>query len=171
MRFLELAPEAMRQMVNSSFSGRLLVGTDAGTALNFNVDTTREEAKLFVKWGGMAPLEAISAATRRSAQALGKGDEFGAVDPGKYADVIVVDGNPLKDITAVRRVVFVMKSGIVYKNAVRGAIPVDRYPIWSGRGLSASRVIDAWRRAAISCQHRYTMAQEDTNACSPRFSA
>ena len=71
----------MRQMVNSRFAGRLVVGTDAGTALNFNTDTTRREVGLFVKWG-MTPLDAISAATRLSAQALGKGAEFGTVDPG-----------------------------------------------------------------------------------------
>jgi imidazolonepropionase-like amidohydrolase len=112
---LKLAPDATRQMVNSSFSGRLLVGTDAGTALNFNVDTTREEAKLFVKWGGMTPLEAISAATRLPAQALGKGDEFGAVDPGKYADIIVVNGNPLEDMGVLKNVVHVFKEGVQYK--------------------------------------------------------
>jgi imidazolonepropionase-like amidohydrolase len=112
---LNLAPDTMRQMVNSSFAGRLLVGTDAGTALNFNSDTTREEAKLFVKWGGMTPLEAISAATRLPAQALGRGDDFGAVDPGKYADIIVVDGNPLEDMALLKNVVHVFKEGVQYK--------------------------------------------------------
>jgi imidazolonepropionase-like amidohydrolase len=43
--------------------------------------------------------------------------------PGLQADIIALDGDPLKDITAVRRVVFVMKGGIVYKNTARGAIP------------------------------------------------
>jgi imidazolonepropionase-like amidohydrolase len=112
---LKLTPDTMRQMVNSSFAGRLLVGTDAGTALNFNTDTTREELKLFVKWGGMAPLDAISAATRLSAQALGRVDEFGAVDPGKYADVIVIDGNPLEDMAVLKNVVHVIKEGVQYK--------------------------------------------------------
>jgi hypothetical protein len=51
------------------------------------------------------------------------GRERGA-RPGLQADIIALDGDPLKDITAVRRVVFVMKGGIVYKNVARGAIPV-----------------------------------------------
>ena len=45
-------------------------------------------------------------------------DRIGAIAPGKEADIIATDGDPLKDITAVRRVVFVMKGGRVYKNVV-----------------------------------------------------
>jgi imidazolonepropionase-like amidohydrolase len=52
------------------------------------------------------------------------GDQIGSIAPGLQADIIALDGDPLKDITAVRRVVFVMNGGVVYKNAVRGAIPV-----------------------------------------------
>jgi imidazolonepropionase-like amidohydrolase len=48
-------------------------------------------------------------------------DQIGSIAPGLQADIIALDGNPLKDITAVRRVVFVMKGGVVYKNAARGA--------------------------------------------------
>ena len=44
-------------------------------------------------------------------------DQIGSIAPGLQADIIALDGDPLKDITAVRRVVFVMKSGVVYKNA------------------------------------------------------
>ena len=54
---------------------------------------------------------------------LGLGDQIGSIAPGFQADIIALDGDPLKDITAVRRVVFVMKGGVVYKNAARGAIP------------------------------------------------
>ncbi len=63
----------------------------------------------------MTPLEAISAATRLPAQALGKADDFGAVDPGKYADIIVVDGNPLEDMAVLKNVVHVFKEGVQYK--------------------------------------------------------
>lgn len=65
---LRMIGDTMRQMAKSSFSGRLLVGTDAGTPLNFNVNASRNEMALFVKWG-MPPLDAISAATRLPAQA------------------------------------------------------------------------------------------------------
>jgi imidazolonepropionase-like amidohydrolase len=50
-------------------------------------------------------------------------DRIGSIAPGFEADIIALDGDPLKDITAVRRVVFVMKGGVEYKNAARGAQP------------------------------------------------
>jgi len=51
-------------------------------------------------------------------------DQIGSIAPGLQADIIALEGDPLKDITAVRRVVFVMKGGIVYENATHGTIPV-----------------------------------------------
>ena len=59
-----------------------------------------------------------------AAEAIGMADQMGSIMPGLQADIIALDGNPRKDITAVRRVAFVMKGGIVYKNAGRGAIPL-----------------------------------------------
>jgi imidazolonepropionase-like amidohydrolase len=50
------------------------------------------------------------------------GDHLGSIAPGYEADIIAVDGDPLKDITAVRRVVFVMKGGVVYKNIAHRAV-------------------------------------------------
>ena len=73
---------------------------------------------------GIAPMAAMISANSLGAEALGMGDQIGSIVPGLQADLIALDGNPLTDITAVRRVVFVMKGGIVYKNAARGAIPV-----------------------------------------------
>jgi imidazolonepropionase-like amidohydrolase len=63
------------------------------------------------------PMDALISATSRSAESLGMGDTIGAVAPGFEADLVATDGNPLDDITAVRRVVFVMKGGKVYRNA------------------------------------------------------
>jgi imidazolonepropionase-like amidohydrolase len=54
---------------------------------------------------------------------MGLGDKIGSIATGLEADIIALDGDPLKDITAVRRVVFVMKGGVVYKNVSRSAIP------------------------------------------------
>jgi imidazolonepropionase-like amidohydrolase len=51
------------------------------------------------------------------AEALGMSDQIGSIAPGMQADIIALDGDPLQDITAVRRVVFVMKGGVVYKNS------------------------------------------------------
>jgi imidazolonepropionase-like amidohydrolase len=70
------------------------------------------------------PMAALVSANSMGAEALGMADRIGAIAPGLEADIIAIDGDPLKDISAVRRVVFVMKGGVVYKNAARGAIPV-----------------------------------------------
>jgi imidazolonepropionase-like amidohydrolase len=69
-------------------------------------------------------MAAMLSANSLGAEALGMADQIGSIAPGLQADISALDGDPLKDITAVRRVVFVMKGGIVYKNAARGAIPV-----------------------------------------------
>jgi len=55
---------------------------------------------------------------------MGLADQIGSIAPGLQADIIALDGDPLKDITAVRRVVFVMRGGIVYKNVARSAVPI-----------------------------------------------
>jgi imidazolonepropionase-like amidohydrolase len=60
-------------------------------------------------------MDAIISATSLGAQALGLGDQIGTIAPGFQADIIAVDGDPTKDITALRRVVFVMKGGRVYR--------------------------------------------------------
>jgi imidazolonepropionase-like amidohydrolase len=65
--------------------------------------------------GGMSPLDAIRAATVNAATLLGWQDDAGAIEPGKFADLIAVVGDPLKDITAMERVKFVMKGGEVVR--------------------------------------------------------
>lgn len=69
-------------------------------------------------------MAAMVSANSLGAQALGMADRIGSIAPGLQADIIALDGNPLEDITAVRRVVFVMKGGVVYKSVARGAAPV-----------------------------------------------
>ena len=70
-----------------------------------------------VRDGGVDAMAALVSANSLGAEALGMADRLGAIAPGMEADIIALDGDPLKDITAVRRVVFVMKGGVVYKNA------------------------------------------------------
>lgn len=75
-----------------------------------------EEFIVRVQEGGQDPMDAIVSATSRAALALGLDASRGRIAPGFAADLVAVEGNPLDDITAVRRVRFVMKDGVVYKN-------------------------------------------------------
>jgi imidazolonepropionase-like amidohydrolase len=86
------------------------------------VSTHGENAREFgyMVEAGMPPIEAILSATRNAADLLGAKDAIGSIQPGRYADVIAVAGDPLKDITELQRVIFVMKGGVVYReSAVR----------------------------------------------------
>jgi len=60
----------------------------------------------------MTPMQAIESATRVAAELLDMGDRVGTIEPGKLADLVAVPGDPLKDITAMERVSFVMKDGV-----------------------------------------------------------
>ena len=93
---------------------KLLMGTDAGAGAH---GRNAEEIIYRVQVGGQRAADALAGATSLNAQALGMGDRIGSLARGMHADLIAVDGDPLKDITALRRVVFVMKDGKVYKNA------------------------------------------------------
>jgi len=92
---------------------RIVFGTDA-VAGAFGKNW--EELIYRVQTGGQSPMAALVSATSLAAQSLNLADSIGAIVPGLQADLIAVDGNPLDDITAMRRVVFVMKGGAVYKN-------------------------------------------------------
>ena len=97
---------------------KIIFGTDVGAG---GLGRNFEEFIYRVRDGGQSPMEAIVSATSRAAESIRMQDKIGTLAPGMEADIIAVDGNPLDDITAVRRVVFVMKSGKVYKNvAPRG---------------------------------------------------
>ena len=74
---------------------------------------------------GVDPMAAMVSANSLGAEALGLADRIGSIAPGLQADIIALDGDPLQDITAVRRVVFVMKGGVVYKNAARGSTKLN----------------------------------------------
>jgi len=88
------------------------MGTDSGTPMNFHSEALWREVKVHVDMG-MTPSRAIGAATRVNAQIIGKGRETGTIEPGKHADIIVVDGNPLFDIVALSRVEMVIKDGAI----------------------------------------------------------
>jgi imidazolonepropionase-like amidohydrolase len=96
---------------------KIVFGTDAVAGAH---GVNREEFLYRVRDGGQPAMDAIISATSRAAESLGLGNQIGAVAEGMEADLVATDGNPLDDITNVRRVLFVMKGGKVYKNAARG---------------------------------------------------
>ena len=74
-----------------------------------------------VKEGGQATMDAIVSTTSLAAESMGLEKQIGALAPGLQADIVAVDGNPVQDITALRRVSFVMKGGKVYKHSATTA--------------------------------------------------
>ena len=90
---------------------KMSFGTDAGVC---DYDQSVKQFAFMVKYG-MTPMQAIQAATSNAADLLGHSDVVGSIKPGKFADVIAVTGDPLKDIGILEHVEFVMKDGKVYK--------------------------------------------------------
>lgn len=90
---------------------KMAFGTDAGVC---PYGTSAKQFAFMVRYG-MTPMQAIQAATTSAADLLGHSKEVGSIKPGKYADVIAVSGDPLRDISVLEHVDFVMKDGAVYK--------------------------------------------------------
>jgi imidazolonepropionase-like amidohydrolase len=91
---------------------KLIFGTDAGVYPNG--DNAKQFATM-TKWG-MTPMQAIQAATVTAAEALGRAADVGAIEVGRYGDLIAVAGDPLNDVTVLQAVAFVMKGGAVVKS-------------------------------------------------------
>jgi imidazolonepropionase-like amidohydrolase len=117
---LPMNHELMRRAVKTP-GLKIVFGTDAVAGAH---GRNAEEFIDRVRDGGVDAMAAMVSANSLGAEALGMADRIGSIAPGFEADIIALDGDPLKDITAVRRVVFVMKGGVVYKNMARTAIPV-----------------------------------------------
>jgi imidazolonepropionase-like amidohydrolase len=92
---------------------KVVFGTDAVAGAH---GRNAEEFLFRVKDCGQDAMAAMISANSLAAEALGMGDTIGSIAPGMQADIIALDGNPLEDIMAVRRVVFVMKGGVVFVN-------------------------------------------------------
>jgi imidazolonepropionase-like amidohydrolase len=92
---------------------KMAFGTDAGVCA---YGTSGKQFAFMVKYG-MTAMQAIQAATSNAADLLGHANDLGSIKVGKYADLIAVSGDPLKDISLLERVEFVMKEGNVYKSA------------------------------------------------------
>ena len=92
---------------------KVALGTDAAV---YPHGLNAHEIDVYVNQFGMTPLEGIQTGTRNAADLMGWSDKVGSIAPGKWADIIAVDGDPLKDVKLLQHVVFVMKSGVVYKD-------------------------------------------------------
>ena len=117
-KLLPMTRELMRRAAKTK-GLKIVFGTDAvagshGRNAEGFVDRVRN--------CGMDPMTALVSANSLGAEALGMADQIGSITPGLQADIIALNGDPLKDITAVRRVAFVMKGGMVYKNVARETI-------------------------------------------------
>jgi imidazolonepropionase-like amidohydrolase len=93
---------------------KIVLGTDAG-GFDWRGLNQALEFDYYVKYG-MTPMQAIRTATTNAAELLGWSDKMGTIEAGKWADIVAVSGDPLKDITELQRVKFVMKSGAVFKH-------------------------------------------------------
>jgi imidazolonepropionase-like amidohydrolase len=91
---------------------KIAFGTDAGVSKH---GRNGDEFELMVKHG-MTPLQALEAATVNAADLLGLAADVGTLEPGRRADLIAVDGDPLRDVTILKHVPFVMKDGVVFKD-------------------------------------------------------
>jgi imidazolonepropionase-like amidohydrolase len=90
---------------------QLLLGTDGGLAGAFHADSTWREMDAWVRDLGISPMDTIQRATSGAARALGVDRDYGTIEPGKRADVIVVDGNPLQSMGVLREPTVVIKHG------------------------------------------------------------
>lgn len=97
---------------------KIIYGTDAVAGAH---GRNYEEYIVRVRDGGQNPMEALISATSLSAQSLNLGDQIGSIAPGMQADIVAFNGNPLQDVTAARRAVFVMKGGHVFERLARNA--------------------------------------------------
>jgi len=98
-------------------SVKIALGTDAG-GFDWKKVNQAKEFEYYVQYG-MTPIEAIHTGTSTGAELLGWSDKTGTVEAGKWADLVAVSGDPLKDITELQKVKFVMKGGAIYKNELK----------------------------------------------------
>ena len=96
---------------------KIALGTDAG-GFDWKALNEAKEFEYYVQYG-MTPLQAIRSGTSTAAELLGWSDKLGTIEAGKWADIVAVSGDPLKDMKELQNVKFVMKGGMVYKNDLR----------------------------------------------------
>ena len=110
------AIDSQRQTCRKAWQAgvKIAMGTDAGTPYNRHGENAQELAAMVAM--GMSPMEAIIASTAKGAELLGLADRLGTLEPGRQADLLILDGDPLADITVLRepaRIAYVFKAGSI----------------------------------------------------------
>ena len=109
---LEIGPRLLNTFTTAyKFGIKIAFGTDSG--VSYHGDNAKEF--YYMVKGGMPEMEAIKSATVVASEMLKINDKYGTIESNKIADIIAVEGDPIKDITALQKVVFVMKDGKIYK--------------------------------------------------------
>jgi imidazolonepropionase-like amidohydrolase len=114
VRKMQMVTQVGQANLKKAFAAGLKVGFGTDAAV-YPHGLNAHEFAVYVRLG-MSPLQAIQTATVNDADLLGWSDKIGTIEAGKYADIIAVDGDPLKDVTTLQNVKFVMKGGEVVKN-------------------------------------------------------
>jgi imidazolonepropionase-like amidohydrolase len=94
----------------------IAMGTDAGNPLTLHGPSVFLEMEALQR-AGLTPLEVLVASTRNGALAMGRLDDFGTVEAGKQADLVILDADPTADIANVRRIALVVRRGVVHRRA------------------------------------------------------
>ena len=119
---------------------KIALGTDAAV---YPHGLNAHELDVYVNQYGMSPLAALQTATLNAADLMRWTDKVGALEPGKWADVIAVQGDPLQDIKLLQHVAFVMKAGVIYKNEIGPMlrdVPVAEIPGSGAHATSAAEM-------------------------------
>jgi imidazolonepropionase-like amidohydrolase len=111
---MELVSQTGKANAKKAFQAGVKIGLGTDAAV-YPHGLNAHELNVYVQLG-MTPLQAIQTATINDADLLGWSDKIGTLEPGKFADIIAVDGDPLADVTTLERVKFVMKGGEVVRN-------------------------------------------------------
>jgi imidazolonepropionase-like amidohydrolase len=111
---VKVAKQKLSKFIAAGGREQIVAGTDAGSPLNVHPAVLREIRNLHE--AGLTAMEAIQAATLRPAQMQGVLDKLGTITPGKLADLVVVDGDPLQDLSVIEhRLILVVKDGVPHE--------------------------------------------------------
>jgi imidazolonepropionase-like amidohydrolase len=134
-RYWPVALKHIREMREAGV--RVMAGSDVAVLNIFPGASLHEELRLFVDSVAMTPMEALESATRKPAEWLGLDDSVGTIAPGKVADLVLLDGNPLENITNTRRIAAVVMRGRLFRRddlnallAAVAAMPDQRVNDW-----------------------------------------